>query len=82
MPTNEFPMLGSLFHGPLERIDWLSPDYCPLHTLVLGLTQQCQTIEQCKTALALGRLLQFQGFEKSPYLLHNMYKTYDAYNIL
>jgi hypothetical protein len=25
--TNEFPVLGSLFHGPRERIDCLSPNY-------------------------------------------------------
>ena len=51
----------------------------PLHTLVLGVPQH-QTIEQSKMALALGRLLQFQGFKESIHLCHNMYKTYNAYN--
>jgi hypothetical protein len=31
-------------------------------------------------ALALGRLLQFQGLKQSIHLWHNMYKTYNAYN--
>jgi hypothetical protein len=44
------------------RRKWIAVN--PLHTLVLGVTQH-QTIEQCKMALALGRLLQFQGFKES-----------------
>ena len=45
----------------------------PLHTLVLGVAQH-QTIEQSKMALALGRLLQLQGFEESieESLLHRL----------
>jgi hypothetical protein len=31
-------------------------------------------------ALALGRLLQFQGFKESIHLWHNMYKTYNTHN--
>ena len=51
----------------------------PLNPTVLGVPQH-QTIEQSKMALALGRLLQFQGFKESIHLCHNMYKTYNAYN--
>jgi hypothetical protein len=39
----------------------------PLHTPVLGVPQH-QTIEQGKMALALGRLLQFQGLKESIHL--------------
>ena len=59
------------------RRKWIAVN--PLHTLVLGVTQH-QAIEQCKMALALRRLLQFQGFEESVNLRFNMYKMYNAYN--
>ena len=71
---DEVHLMTSMDHF---RRKWIA--VYPLHALVLGVTQH-QAIEQCKTALALRRLLQFQGFEESINLWYNMYKMYNAYN--
>jgi hypothetical protein len=63
----------------MEHFRWKLITANPLHTLVFGVTQH-QTIEQGKMALVLGRLFQFQGFEESIYLRHNVYKKYNVYN--
>ncbi len=50
-----------------------------LHSLVLSVPQH-QTIVKSKLAPALGRLLQFQGFQESIHLQHNMYKSHTKTN--